>query len=83
MEEELKIVTLEDELEYAVIDEIEDNDAVYIYLTNLDDEKDFCIRKTDMSRKQLNGLDSDTEFDKAILLFTKKHKDDDLSLNEE
>ena len=49
----------------------------YVYLANIDDEEDFCIRKVDNSKNSelLVGLDSNNEFDKALLLFTKKHQD--------
>lgn len=83
--QEIEYVTLEDGLEYVVIDEIESSDTTYVYLSNADDEKDFCIRKLDKTKNpvMINGLDSDIEFDKALLLFTKKHKDDDLTTIEE
>ncbi len=80
---ETKCVKLEDGLEYAVIDEIDHEDNTYVYLVNYEDETDFCIRKVENSvnEKLLQGLDSNEEFDKALLLFTVKHKDDDLGIN--
>lgn len=86
MQEDLKYVTLEDEKDYVILDEIENNGTTYVYLTNIDDEKDFCIRKLDVSSTEIDllvGLDSDVEFDKALLLFTKKHQNDDLTNIEE
>lgn len=70
-----KCVKLEDGLEYAVIDEITKNDIIYVYLVNVEDEYDFCIRKVDNSKKKniLIGLDNDAEFDEAMNLFSKKH----------
>ncbi len=73
---ENKCVVLEDGLEYIVIDEIDnDNRVTYVYLVNVNDEKDFCIRKVDdnVNPDLLVGLDSNMEFDKALLIFTKKH----------
>ena len=71
-----KCIRLEDGLEYAVIDEISDGkDITYVYLSNTSNEKDFCIRKVDdkVNPELLVGLDSNEEFDKALLLFSKKH----------
>lgn len=78
--EEIEFITLEDGIEYVIMDEIDNSGTVYVYLTNADDEKDFCIRKLDKSgeKEMLVGLDSDSEFDKALLLYTKKHGNDDL-----
>lgn len=73
---ESKCIKLEDDLEYVVIDEISDGDGItYVYLANTNDEKDFCIRKVDDRKDSelLVGLDSNIEFDKALLIFTKKH----------
>lgn len=83
--QELKYITLEDGIDYAIIDEIFNNEVTYVYLTNIDDEKDFCIRKVNKNENPeiLKGLDTDAEFDKALLLFTKKHQNDDLSQIEE
>lgn len=77
---EVKCVKLEDGLDYMVIDEIDNEDVTYVYLANVLDEEDFCIRKVDNMKngELLVGLDSDEEFDKALLIFTKKHKEDDL-----
>lgn len=71
----IKCVKLEDGIEYMILDEIDSDVNTYVYLTNIDDEEDFCIRKVDNKRNSelLVGLDSNEEFDKALLLFTKKH----------
>ena len=80
MEEEIEVVTLENGLDYMVIDEIPNGSVTYVYLANVDDEKDTCIRKvTEVDGEDIiNGLDSEDEFNKALLLFTKKHKKDKL-----
>ena len=80
MEEEIEVVTLENGLDYMVIDEIPNGSVTYVYLANVDDEKDTCIRKvTEVDGEDIiNGLDSEDEFNKALLLFTKKHKNDKL-----
>lgn len=72
---DLEIIILEDNIEYVVIDKIISDDVTYVYLTNKDDEKDFCIRKIikENGKDMLSGLNSEAEYDKALLLFTKKH----------
>ncbi len=71
----LDIVTLEDMLQYAVIDEITKEGNTYIYLTNISDETDFCIRKLKEENdiKILVGLDDDNEFDLALKYFESKN----------
>ncbi len=80
-EDNLKYIKLEDGNDYVIMDEIENNGITYVYLSNIDDEKDFCIRKldnTNLDIEMLVGLDSDIEFDKALLIYTKKHKNDEI-----
>lgn len=71
-----KSIKLEDGIEYMVIDEIVNANTTYYYLANIDDEEDFCVRKInkDKNDQLLVGLDSDAEFDRAMLLFMKKNK---------
>lgn len=78
---EIKSMMLEDGVEYNVVDEIVNDNITYVYLANINDESDFCVRKIDNSvdSEMLLGLDSDNEFDKAIILFGNKHKDDNLN----
>ena len=73
----IKSIKLEDGIEYMVLDEIDLDNNTYVYLTNVDDEEDFCIRKVDNTKNEsmLVGLDTDNEFDKALLLFSKKYQD--------
>lgn len=68
-------VTLNDGVTYIIVDEIIDNDKKYVYLVNEKDEKDFCIRKSIIEEGEefFLGLDSDAEFEKALLYFTKKN----------
>ncbi|MBQ4030327.1 MAG: hypothetical protein II625_01120 [Bacilli bacterium] len=75
---EYEFVTLEDGLEYAILDEIEIDGIKYLYLSNEDDGQKFKVRKSSMAGniEMLVGLDSDEEFDKAMLYFTKKHGND-------
>lgn len=79
---DFKKVVLEDGIEYAVIDEIEQGNITFVYLINVLDSIDFCIRKVDseINDEVLVGLDSDDEFDLALNLFEEKHINDDLSI---
>jgi len=74
---EAKSIKLEDGIEYMVIYEIDNaTTTTYYYLANIDDEEDFCIRKIEKENDDqlLVGLDSDQEFDRAMLMFMKKNK---------
>ncbi len=73
--EDLEYITLENGIDYFIIDEITENNTTYLYLTNENDEKDFCIRKMGQDNEVLK-LDNANEFDKALLYFTKKHQND-------
>lgn len=68
-------VTLDDGITYVIVDEIEFDNKKYIYLVNENDEKDFCIRKSisENGEEFFVGLETDEEFDKAMLYFTKKN----------
>lgn len=76
--EEVKTIKLEDGIEYIVVDEINYKDNTYFYLGDERKLNTFKIRKmkTNDPKQMLNGLDSDEEFDKAMLLFSEKHKND-------
>lgn len=79
---DFKKMILEDGIEYAVIDEIEQGNITFVYLINVLDSIDFCIRKVDseINDEVLVGLDNDDEFDLALNLFEEKHINDDLSI---
>lgn len=63
------MIKLEDGNYYLVVKEIENDNDVYVYLTNAKDVNDFCIRKTDNSREVLKPLDNEEEYNKALKLF--------------
>ena len=75
---EFEAVMLEDGLEYYILDEIEIDDNKYVYLSTEGRDQKFKVRKVKMAGniEMYVGLDSDDEFDKAMLYFTKKHGDD-------
>lgn len=60
--------------EYAIIDEITSNDIKYIYLANVKNPKDVCVRKE--VKEELLPLDDEKEFKKSMLLFVKKNKEE-------
>lgn len=75
---DMDVVTLEDGNEYVILDEIDIDGVKYVYLTTDEDEPKFKVRKVQMAGniEMYVGLDSDSEFDKAMLYFTKNHKED-------
>lgn len=64
---ELEVITLEDGIEYAIVKEINN----YLLLINPENEEDFCIQKNTIKdgKEYIESLDSDEEFDNALLLF--------------
>ena len=73
--DEIKTVELEDGATYVITDEIEINEKKYLYLTNILDVEDFCIRKyiIESGEEYLVGLDNKQEFDTALKYFLEKH----------
>ena len=73
--EEIKPVELEDGATYIITDEIEKEGKKYIYLNNILDTEDFCIRKytVESGEEYLVGLDSRQEYDLALKHFLEKH----------
>ena len=63
------MIRLEDGINYYITKEIKKDDNIYIYLTNVKDVTDFCIRKTDESKEVLKTLDNELEFEEALKLF--------------
>lgn len=74
--EEVDVITLNDG-DYIITDEIDINNVKYYYLTKEDDIAKFCIRKINIinNEEYLVSLDSQEEFDKALLSFIEKNKD--------
>jgi len=69
-------VILENEKEYYVVDKIESDNNFYIYLSNIDDPKDFVARKEieEDGKTFLVGLDDRDEASFALGLFIEKHQ---------
>jgi len=72
--QEINTIVLEDNIRYAILKEIEKDGNTYVYLTNVEDAEDFCIRKVviENDNKFLVGLDSDEEFELVLLSFAKE-----------
>lgn len=65
-------IILEDNLEYIVTDKIDN----YLYLNNVNDYEDFCVRKEiiEDNEEYIVGLDNEEELEKALKLFEKKYQ---------
>ena len=68
------ILELENNEKYAVIDKIPTEDGNYIYLSNIKDPNDFCVRKEIKKEEKiyLIGLKDEEEVDRALNLFQEK-----------
>lgn len=75
--EELDVVTLEDNQDYIVTDEILIKGIKYVFLTNEKDVSSFCIRKVNIinNEEYLIGLDNKTELENALNEFYKHHQE--------
>ena len=75
--EELDVVTLEDNQDYIVTDEILINGIKYVFLTNEKDVSSFCIRKVNIinNEEYLIGLDNKTELENALNEFYTHHQE--------
>lgn len=71
MDKDMEYIILEDNIEYMVTEKIKEQDKEYVYLTNPENPKDFCIRK--LLGKVLFGLDSLEEYNFAMNLLKNKH----------
>ena len=74
-EKECNVVTLEDGIEYTEVDKIEYNNNTYVFLSNLDNPENFCIKRLIKENEEefFEGLNSKEEFDTLLDLFMKKY----------
>jgi len=74
-EKECNVITLEDNIEYTEVDKIEYNNNTYVFLSDLENPENFCIRKLlkENDEEYIIGLDSKEEFDTILNLFTQKY----------
>ena len=63
------MITLEDGKRYYIVKEIEDSNTIYVYLTDMQDVANFCIRKKDDKKENLIGLKDETEYFKSLELY--------------
>lgn len=70
---EMDFITLEDGLEYAIVDEIVIDDIKYLYLVN--DNNNVELRKLD-NNDDLIKISNQKEHDMALVEFAKLHKND-------
>ena len=68
------MIELEDKKLYLITAEIENNNNIYIYLTNAKDVNDFCIRKTDNTKEILKPLENEEEYNLAMKLYNENNK---------
>lgn len=73
MEKELEYIVLENNIEYIVLEKIQSKNCTYIYLSNPNNVKDFCIRK--LVKDNLYGLESEEEFENSLILLKEQNKD--------
>ena len=66
-------IILEDNLEYEIVEKIKYNNIEYIFLTNVNNCKDFCIRK--LIGDSLYGLEDENEYNFAMKLIREKHSE--------
>lgn len=71
----MKSIVLDDGIEYLIYDtEIIDN-IEYTLFSNINEPDDICFRKTitENDEQFYTGLDDEKEFEKILLVFTKKN----------
>lgn len=74
--EEVKIITLDDGIDYQELDSLIYNQDKYILLSNVNDPKDICIRKIQKENEKEYICRIEEEKIKIILsLFVEKNRD--------
>ena len=69
----MKMIILDDGIEYFIINDLKINDNTYTLFANVDNEEDFCFRKTTTNngKEYYEGLDSKKELDLVLTKFSK------------
>lgn len=71
MEKEIEIISIDDK-NYGVIKEVNYKNISYLYLSNINDEEDSLIRKTNIENKNIvEPLKDEQEFELACNLLFK------------
>ncbi len=74
-DKEYNVVVLENGIEYAEVEKIKHNENTYLFLVNLKNDDDFCIRKLikENGKDMLVGLDGKAEFDEILRIFLRNN----------
>ena len=72
---EINVITLENNLDYEIIDTIIYNNEKYLILSNELDDFDICVRKilAKEDREYLVKLDDENEFNEVMTIFNSKY----------
>ncbi len=72
---DVNVITLEDNLDYMIINTIERNSNKYLVLAKVDNEKDICVRKVivENNTEYLVKLDSNEELSDVLKEFNSKY----------
>ncbi len=73
---DVNVITLEDDLNYIIVDTLITKENKYLVLAQELDEENVCIRKIikEDNKEFLIKLDSDEEFNEVLALFNDKHR---------
>ena len=73
---DIDVITLDNNLNYMVIDTILNESNKYLVLVNTNDEQDIVIRKVIVkeNREYLIKLDNEDEFEEVMSIFYDKHE---------
>lgn len=62
--------------DYEIIDAIDIDNYSYAYLVNINNPKDFFVRRINDENDSLDPVETKEEYARAIDEFSKKHKDE-------
>lgn len=74
-EKECNVVTLEDNIEYTELGQIKYNSNTYVVLADLENPKNYCVRKLEEENGNqfIIGIDTEEEFNNVMTLFAQKY----------
>ena len=72
---EYNVVTLSNGIEYTEVSRIKIDNNTYVFLSNMDNPEDFCIKKIIKKDNEelIYAIDSDEEFNKVMNEFAKNY----------
>ena len=70
----MSTIVLDDGIEYVIMDTVEVDGTVYTLFSQLDNDMNYCFRKTIAKNGEsyYSGLDDREEFNKVLLAFANK-----------